>query len=198
MLQRRWLELVKDYNCVINYHPGKADVVADTLSSKSSSIAHLNVQGQILRDLQNMQIDIVPKGTDIRFSTIMVRPTLAERIKVDQTSDDELQKLRQRDVERGNMNFESNIHDIWMYQDRMYVPRQGNLRQDILVDAHATPYSIHPEGTKMYKDLKPLFRWPGMSNVSTSKDRTSTTDRTLETIGHSGMKMRTYYDGFHS
>jgi ribonuclease HI len=32
--QRRWLELIKDYNVGINYHPGKANVIADTLSHK--------------------------------------------------------------------------------------------------------------------------------------------------------------------
>ena len=36
MRQRRWLELVKDYDCVINYHPDKANVVADALSQKST------------------------------------------------------------------------------------------------------------------------------------------------------------------
>jgi hypothetical protein len=33
--QRRWLELIKDYDFGINYHPGKANVVADTLSQRS-------------------------------------------------------------------------------------------------------------------------------------------------------------------
>jgi hypothetical protein len=35
MRQRRWLELIKDYNLNVHYHPGKANVVADGLSRKS-------------------------------------------------------------------------------------------------------------------------------------------------------------------
>ena len=35
--QRRWLELLKDYDCIIDYHPGKANVVADALSRKMIS-----------------------------------------------------------------------------------------------------------------------------------------------------------------
>jgi hypothetical protein len=35
MRQRRWLELVKDYDLEIHYHPDKANVVADALSRKS-------------------------------------------------------------------------------------------------------------------------------------------------------------------
>lgn len=34
MRQRRWLKLIKDYDCSINYHPGKANVVADALGRK--------------------------------------------------------------------------------------------------------------------------------------------------------------------
>ena len=33
--QRRWMELIKDYDCLIDYHPGKSNVVADALSRKS-------------------------------------------------------------------------------------------------------------------------------------------------------------------
>ena len=45
MRQRRWLELLKNYDCDILYHPGKANVVADALSRKSSgSLAHISVE----------------------------------------------------------------------------------------------------------------------------------------------------------
>jgi hypothetical protein len=35
MRQRRWLELIKDYDLEVHYHPGKANVVANALSQKS-------------------------------------------------------------------------------------------------------------------------------------------------------------------
>lgn len=41
--QRRWLELLKDYNMSLHYHPGKANVIADALSSLSMGIlAHVD------------------------------------------------------------------------------------------------------------------------------------------------------------
>ena len=56
--QRRWMELIKDYDSVIDYHPGKANVVADTLSRKSVQMlralnAHLSLSndGEIVAEL---------------------------------------------------------------------------------------------------------------------------------------------------
>ncbi|XP_042456824.1 uncharacterized protein LOC122041257 [Zingiber officinale] len=38
--QRRWMEFLKDYDCTISYHPGRANVVADTLSRKSGILLY--------------------------------------------------------------------------------------------------------------------------------------------------------------
>ena len=47
--QRRWMELIKDYDCVIDYHPEKANVVADALSRKSvQTLRALNAHLSIL------------------------------------------------------------------------------------------------------------------------------------------------------
>ena len=51
--QRRWMKLIKDYDCVIDYHPGKANVVVDALSGKTV---------QTLRAL-NAQLSLTDDGT---------------------------------------------------------------------------------------------------------------------------------------
>ena len=55
MRQRRWLELIKDYNLEVRYHPGKANVAADALSRKS----HCNTVETLLEDGFNLLHPVV-------------------------------------------------------------------------------------------------------------------------------------------
>jgi hypothetical protein len=60
MRQRRWIELIKDYDCTIEYHPGKANVVADALSSKNKATLGRLIVGKErqLAELKEMGADL--------------------------------------------------------------------------------------------------------------------------------------------
>ena len=59
MRQRRWLELVKDYDCIISYYPGKVNVVADVFSRKSAGLAYLTVQQLLVNEIERFGFEIV-------------------------------------------------------------------------------------------------------------------------------------------
>ncbi|RVX14555.1 Transposon Ty3-G Gag-Pol polyprotein [Vitis vinifera] len=69
MRQRRWIELLKDYDCIIQYHPGKANVVADALSRKSvgSLAAIRGCQRQLLEELRMQVMEEVKRGSKPDF-----------------------------------------------------------------------------------------------------------------------------------
>ncbi|KAA3466740.1 DNA/RNA polymerases superfamily protein [Gossypium australe] len=129
--QRRWLELLKDYELVIDYHPGKAIVVADALSRKSLFALHA----------LNAQFD----------------PYDDSAVKVD---NELLAKRTQCDS-----NFESEfrvIDDCLKFRNHICVPRNSELIQLILSEAHNSRLSVHPGSTMMYQDLKRHYWWSGM------------------------------------
>jgi hypothetical protein len=83
MRQRRWLELIKDYDCEINYHHGKANVVADALSKKSTvELATLGIsQPRLIKELTGMGLEVVGEGMPVHLVNLMVQSELLARIK---------------------------------------------------------------------------------------------------------------------
>ena len=83
MRQRRWIELLKDYDCIIQYHPGKAKVVADALSRKSvgSLAATRGCERQLLEDLRSLQVHMRVLDSGALAANFRVKPDLVGRIK---------------------------------------------------------------------------------------------------------------------
>ncbi|GJT88063.1 retrotransposon protein, putative, ty3-gypsy subclass [Tanacetum coccineum] len=90
MRQRRWLELLKDYDTNIQYHPGKANVVADALSRKSGMIAGIKVEEEIIRDLERLDIELCVRGQSGFWASLRVEPNLISQIKTAQKDDGEI------------------------------------------------------------------------------------------------------------
>ncbi|XP_076903965.1 uncharacterized protein LOC143559190 [Bidens hawaiensis] len=105
MRQRRWLELLKDYDANIQYHPGKANVVADALSRKNFGvISSLQIEPLIILDLDRMSIGIQVGKSDNYLARMQIEPDLISRIKEAQKYDGELCAIVQ------------NIEDIPMWK----------------------------------------------------------------------------------
>ena len=92
--QRKWLKLIKDYDLVIDYHPRKANVVANALSRKSSaSLAYIcTAYVPLLLDLKTLGITLDCDHSGALVANFMVRPTLIDQIKDKQVQDNELVK----------------------------------------------------------------------------------------------------------
>ena len=103
MRQRSWIELLKDYDCIIQYHPGKANVVADALSRKSvgSLAAIKGCQRQLLGDLRRLQVHIRVLDSGALVANFGVQPDLVGRIKALQKNDLNLVQLME-DVKKGS------------------------------------------------------------------------------------------------
>ena len=87
--QRRWIEFLKDYDCTIEYHPGKANLVADALSRKSGvPLASIRVERlPLLISLRALRAEFRTDDTGAMIATIQTQPVLIDRIRANQTQD---------------------------------------------------------------------------------------------------------------
>jgi hypothetical protein len=79
MHQRRWLELIKDYDLEVHYHPGKANVVVDALSQKPhcSYLSTKLFDSTVCQEMEKLNIEIVSQGT---LDNITVESTILSQI----------------------------------------------------------------------------------------------------------------------
>ena len=94
MRQRRWLELIKDYELEIHYHPGKANVVANVLSRKSQvnmMVAHL-MPYELAKEFDRLSLGFLNNTQGV---TVELEPTLEQDIKKGQKDDEKINEIRQ-------------------------------------------------------------------------------------------------------
>jgi hypothetical protein len=175
LIQMRWLELIKDYDHVMNYHLGKANEVVDALSMKSREGAAClkTLPRELQADLQRFDLEIVQGEVLALMAKLEIRPTLLERIRITQEQDEETTRLKEK-INKG-LGFYITSDGLLTYQNRICVPNDEEIRKLILEEAHFSPFSVHPGGTKMYRDLKGYFCWNGMKrDVAEFVERCST------------------------
>ena len=145
MRQRRWLELIKDYNLEVHYHPRKANVVADALSQKSHQVEETPLS------LNHAEV----------LAHIALTSELLEQIILEQRQNpEEIPHIRKLIAEGLGPHFSIDEQDVVRYKDRLVVPANEELKRKILNEAHHSKLPIHPGSNKMYHDLPTCFGGP--------------------------------------
>jgi hypothetical protein len=131
--QRRWLELIKDYDLVINYHPGKDNVVADALSRRSHA-NHL-----VVKSILSKLCDEFTKLKIVANTEVMemeVGSSLLQEIRRGQVEDEKIQEIKHNIKEEKSPGFSEDDQGVLCYKGRICVPNIKELKDKILHEAH--------------------------------------------------------------
>jgi hypothetical protein len=147
MRQRRWLELIKDYNVEVHYHPRKANVVADALSQKSHPVEEESLSLNHSKVLAHIALVL----------------DLLEQIIIEQRQDTSgIPHIKKLIAEGHGPYFSIDDQGVVKFKNRLVVPSSDEHRRNILDEDHNSKLSIHPGSNKMYHDLRHLYWWPNM------------------------------------
>jgi hypothetical protein len=158
------LELIKDYDLGINYHPGRANVVADTLSRRShlNMLATKELLPKFCKEFEKLNLGWV---SNVEVIAMEVDSTLEQDIRKGQLEDANIQEIKEQIKEEKALGFSIDEQRTLWYKKRLCVPEAKEIRELILREAHDSTYFIHPGSTKMYHDLKNRYWWYGMKRA---------------------------------
>ncbi|XP_058068432.1 uncharacterized protein LOC131217512 [Magnolia sinica] len=146
MRQRRWMEFLKEYDFTLQYHPGKANVVADALSHKPHRvIAHLMIQQwKMLDTVKDFDIQLNLQTSVARLLNLAAQTSLINKVIEAQQQDSWIQAKVIGAEKGGKSKWKVGTDGGLRFQGRL--PNVAELKKEIMDEAHRTKFTIHPGG----------------------------------------------------
>ena len=163
MRQRRWIEFLKDFDFELLYHPGKANVVVDTLSRKAVHESYMMVRElDLVEQFRDMRLQVVLGEGVIRCNHLTMSSDFLVLIKNRQLSDPKLQKAVELLGTEKAKDFMIGGDGVLRLRGKVCIPEDIEVKCMILEKRHKSRFSMHLGMTKIYHDLKEYLWWSGM------------------------------------
>jgi hypothetical protein len=114
---------------------------------------------QLSEELDKLNLWIIVNTEAMKME---VGSNLLQEIQRGQLEDEKVQEIKHNIKEEKLSGFSEDDEGVLWYKGRICLPNVKELKDQILHQAHESAYSIHPEGNKMYLDLKATYWWYGM------------------------------------
>ena len=113
--------------------------------------------------MERMGIEIVMGDSQVFMASLTIQPTLIEKINSSQVDDAQIVKII-GEVQEGKIpKFNVSNDGVLRFGNKLCVPNDFALKKEIMVEAHCTPYSMHPGNTKMYHNIRETYWWNNMN-----------------------------------
>src|ERR1044072_4665120 len=156
MRQRRWMEFLKEYDFELKYHPEKTNVVADALSRKYLHLSQMMIhEMNLIEKFRDLNLLVTPSPHSLFMREIKISCDLRSQIKQARDKDEVLQS------QKDQKDFSMTNDGIILYQERICIPNNIDLKNKILEEAHKSKYPVHPGSTKCIKILEKIIGGQG-------------------------------------
>ncbi|KAF8087920.1 LOW QUALITY PROTEIN: hypothetical protein N665_0561s0003 [Sinapis alba] len=151
--QRRWMEFIAYYYVDIAYHPGKAKLVVDALSRKGADVSTKSKTDGQEGMVFTLHLNSLTGREEPLVLEAVNKADLLTRIRIAQGLDEELQGIAKK-TRRSSRSQET--VPSWFMGD---VPKDKNLKEEIMRKANKSKFAVHPGATMMYHNLKRYYHW---------------------------------------